>query len=490
IFILLGFYRKSGARTPETTHRLARIRGPVQAPSSRPHSRLRAAVIHVWVRQAAQSMQGLPRPHRLAGLHSSAHMISYDEALTRIAAALSPAEPTSSPTIEALDQVTSQAVHSRMDVPDFDNTAMDGIAVRSADMASASADSPVEVSVTGTVAAGEQPGLVLEPQTAVEIMTGAPLPVGADAVIPIERITMTEPGPAHRRASVTTAPDAGANVRRAGEDIRRGDLLLAPGTQLTPESVMNLSAAGVDSVDVHPMPRVAVITTGRELASAGSPSGTGMIRDSNGPYLAAALPMMGAHLAGQRSASDELSGIVATIRDAMDEARIIVTTGGVSAGRFDCVPAAVTELGGEILFHKVAIRPGKPVLFARLPDDRWLFGLPGNPVAVAVGLRFFVAPALRALRGLAPEQLMAAQTTQPIGKRAGLRFFGKANAQLNASGQLQVSLLTGQESFRIQPLLRANCWAVVKEGLEQVPAGDVIQIAPLFPTRFLQPMSD
>jgi molybdopterin molybdotransferase len=388
-------------------------------------------------------------------------MISYEEALSRIAEALVPAPPGLTPTADALGQVTGQAVHSGMDVPDFDNTAMDGIAVRAADMASASADSPVEVPVTGTVAAGERPGLVLEPQTAVEIMTGAPLPAGTDAVIPIERITMTQDRSGQRRAATTEAPSPGANVRRAGEDFHRGDLLLPPGTQLTPEAIMNLSAAGVDSVDVHPVPRVAVITTGRELARVGSPSGTGMIRDANGPYLAAALPMMGAHLAAQTSASDELPSIVTAVQEAMEQARIIVTTGGVSAGRFDCVPAAVTELGGEILFHKVAIRPGKPALFARLPGNRWLFGLPGNPVAVAVGLRFFVAPALRALRGLAPEQLLAARTTRPIGKRAGLRFFGKA-----------------------------NCWAVVTEGLEQVPAGDVIQVAPLYPTGFLQTVPD
>jgi len=415
-------------------------------------------------------------------------MISYEEALIRIAQALSPAAATLTPTADALGKVTGQAVHSGMDVPDFDNTAMDGIAIRAADMASASVDSPVQVPVVGTVAAGERPGLVLAPQTAVEIMTGAPLPAGADAVIPIERITITETGPGQRQAAATAAPTAGANVRRAGEDFHRGDLLLPPGTQLTPEAVMNLSAGGVDAVDVHPVPRAAVITTGRELARVGSPSGTGMIRDSNGPYLAAALPMLGAQLAAQASASDELASIVAAVREAMTQASIIITTGGVSAGRFDCVPAAVRELGGEILFHKVAIRPGKPVLFARLPGDCWLFGLPGNPVAVAVGLRFFVAPALRALRGLAPEQLLAARTTQPIGKRAGLRFFGKANAQLSDSGQLQVSLLPGQESFRIRPLLRANCWAVVTEGLEQVPAGGVIQVAPLYPTSFLQPM--
>jgi molybdopterin molybdotransferase len=136
----------------------------------------------------------------------------------------------------------------------------------------------------------------------------------------------------------------------------------------------------------------------------------------------------------------------------------------------------------------VAIRPGKPLLFARLDDGCWLFGLPGNPVAVAVGLRFFVAPALRALRGLAPERLLPAVSSSVTRKRANLRFFGKAVATVGATGRLEVELLPGQESFKVRPLLAANCWAVVPEGPEEVASGQLIEVAPLHPTDFLQPV--
>ena len=237
---------------------------------------------------------------------------------------------------------------------------------------------------------------------------------------------------------------------------------------------------------MRPLPAVAVITTGSELASAGAPTGTGQIRDSNGPYLAAALAPMGGRLAGMHSAADTPAAVAAAIKAAAGQAELVLTTGGVSAGKFDCVPAAVAAAGGELVFHKVAIRPAKPILFASLPGDRWLLGLPGNPVAVAVGLRFFVAPALRALRGLAPEQTFTAMSTKRIRKRPGLRFFGKASATVNASGQLEVELLPGQESFRVRPLLAANCWAIVDESRDEVAPGELIQVAALHPTTFLQ----
>ena len=159
---------------------------------------------------------------------------------------------------------------------------------------------------------------------------------------------------------------------------------------------------------------------------------------------------------------------------------------GTSAGRFDMVPDTITELGGEILFHKVAIRPGKPILFARLPGDTLLFGLPGNPIAVAVGMRFFVVPALRQLQGLAPEELHRARSQGRIRKREELRFFGKARARVNDDARLEVQLLPGQESFKIASLMLANCWAIVPEGRDTVAPGELIDVAPLYPTGFLQ----
>jgi molybdopterin molybdotransferase len=148
------------------------------------------------------------------------------------------------------------------------------------------------------------------------------------------------------------------------------------------------------------------------------------------------------------------------------------------------VPAALEQLGADVLFHRVAIRPGKPILFARLPNGTLVFGLPGNPIAVAVGLRFFVVPALRKMQGLPDEIYLTASVKDSVGKKRGLRFFAKASASSEDSGQLQVAALPGQESFKISPLMTANCWLIAEEDTEEVSAGTLVKIAPLYPGSF------
>ena len=413
-------------------------------------------------------------------------MITYEQALACIVDAVEPLAAVELSSAASLGCVAATDVRSRLNVPDFDNAAMDGIAVRACDTDGAGDECPVTLSIAGSVAAGQAPGRHLDAGTAIEIMTGAPVPDGADTVIPIERIELTDSGDA-RTAEIKAPADSGRNIRRAGEDFRQDDLLLPAGSQITPQALMNLAASGNDRVAVRPKPIVSVITTGRELTAAGTPTGTGQIRDANGPYLSAALPRFGAQSGSVAAAGDDLDSVAEAMAAAAENSQLVITTGGVSAGRFDCVPDAVKALGGRLLFHRVAIRPGKPVLFASLPGGRWLLGLPGNPVAVVVGLRFFGAAVLDQLRGGAPEEFLTARTTHAIDKRAGLRFFGKARALVSESGELQVELLPGQESFRIRPLLESNCWAIVDEGKAQVPAGELIQIAPRFPSEFLHP---
>ena len=181
------------------------------------------------------------------------------------------------------------------------------------------------------------------------------------------------------------------------------------------------------------------------------------------------------------TAPDSAADLREQLRTLAAGADVVLTTGGVSAGRLDLLPGVIRELGGEVLFHKVAIRPGKPLLHARLPGGALLFGLPGNPLAVAVGMRFFVIPALRALQGLAPEAASPASTAEPVRGRGTLRFFAKALVETDGSGRRQVRILPGQESFRIAPLLRANCWAIVPEGLPDIPAGGMLRTVPLYP---------
>jgi molybdopterin molybdotransferase len=415
-------------------------------------------------------------------------MITYSAALELIAAATRALAPQVAHPEQAAGMAAADDVRSATAVPPFANAAMDGFALRSADTAGARADAPVRLVVAGTVAAGDVPPATAAAGSAWEVMTGAALPPGCDAVLPLERTEALAPSSGRPAAIVVRAPVvAGQNRRLAGEDFAPGDPLLHAGDLLSSQAIMALAATGQDKVTARAPPRLAVIATGSELATAGAPGAGGRaasIRDSNGPYLRAAFAEMRMPLLACRTvpdSPDRLAGELASLGARCD---IIITTGGVSAGRFDFVPATVERAGGEVLFHNVAIRPGKPLLFARLPGGSLLFGLPGNPMAVAIGLRFFVLPAIRALMGRPPERHLVARAAEAIRKRESLTFFAKALAEVNADAVLTVRLLPGQESFKISPLLRANCWAMVPDGRDVVPAGDIVRVAPLLPTDF------
>ena len=414
-------------------------------------------------------------------------MISYLEALEIIAGAVTPLDGSERELLSLGRCATTSDVTSRLAVPTFANSAMDGFALRVADTAGATETAPLELPVVGLVAAGDAPADLAISGSAVEIMTGAPVPPSCDAIVPVEQVETVQSENGEIAGIRLRKPaQMGRHIRQPGEDFRAGNRVFSGGNLIEPHGIMALAATGNDRLTARPMPRFAVITTGSELATAGVPSQQGLIRDANGPYLAAYIEHIGATLCVHETVPDSNAELKKIITESSENADIVLTTGGVSAGRFDQVPETVEEIGGEVLFHKVAIKPGKPILFARLPNGSLLFGLPGNPVAVAVGLRFFVVPAMRRLQGLAPERYHMARNLETIQKRSNLRFFGKARATVDAEGRLEVRVLPGQESFRISPLLESNCWAIVAEGVERVEAGDLIQIAPLYPTGFLQ----
>ena len=288
---------------------------------------------------------------------------------------------------------------------------MDGFALRSADTTRATAADPVRLAVAGSVAAGQPPPTATPDHSAWEIMTGAAMPAPCDAVIPVERVERL--AWQSQRIHVREPLRSGQNRRAAGEDFQVGDLMLAAGEAVSPQAIMALAAVGQDRVATRPMPRVVVITTGGELTASGPPDTVSRIRDVNGPYLTAMLDALRIPLVAHRSVGDDPDALRRELASVGGDCEIIITTGGVSAGRLDYVPAMLAQLGATVLFHQVAIRPGKPLLFARLPAGPLLFGLPGNPMAVAVGLRFFVLPAIRALLGQGRENFLPA--------RAGLR---------------------------------------------------------------------
>jgi molybdopterin molybdotransferase len=412
-------------------------------------------------------------------------VISYEEALRLVLTSARVLPGRTVPLLEAAGRVTAAAIAARLSVPPFANAAMDGYALRAAATRTASPETPVRLAVAGLIAAGgapPAPDRQLKGSQAWEIFTGAPVPQELDAVVPLERVSRLEGRNGEAPNVLITQPlRPSQNIRQAGEDFMDGQAIIQAGTRLAPHHLMGLAACGVDEVPVHPAPRVAVLTTGNELTDRGADLAPGRIRDANGPYLRVLLPLLGAEIKSLVTVGDNAAELREQLRTLAVGADLVLTTGGVSAGRLDLLPGVVREIGGEVLFHKVAIRPGKPVLHARLPGGALLFALPGNPLAVAVGMRFFVIPALRAMQGLGGESAMPALTPSPVRGRGTLRFFAKAVVEVESTGSRRVHILPGQESFRIAPLLKANCWAIVPEGVEEIPAGGTLGTLPLYP---------
>ncbi len=402
-------------------------------------------------------------------------MISYTTALKHILQACTPLSPEQVPLAQAVGRVLAQDVLAGEDLPPFDNSAMDGFALSSGGAVLVQGR---EFSVAGSQAAGD--GLAAYSGEACEIMTGASLPEGLDSVVPVEQVSVLERDSDGRplRIRLEAAVHPGANVRRRGQDVAVGDCIAFAGTHVTSASHMLLAALGVATLAVQPQVPVALFTTGRELVDdPAQPLLPGQIRNSNGPYLADRLGEAGARVVLRETVGDDAAAFTAALeRGLAAGAQVVLSTGAVSMGRYDFVPDALRALDAEIVFHKVAIRPGKPLLFARLPGGQLYFGLPGNPVSSAVGMRFFVEPALRAMLGLPQEQPLFMPLATESNKKPGLSFFLKARVVLADGAKLQVEVMSGQESFRIKPLLAANAWAVLDAEADTLPAGTLIPV--------------
>jgi molybdopterin molybdotransferase len=314
-------------------------------------------------------------------------LLDLDDARARVAKSVTALDAVTRPVEAIRNHVLAAKVVADVDLPPADVSAMDGYAARADELRSARA-----LPVAMEIPAGQDPH-PLPTGAVARIFTGAPLPPGADVVVPQEQATLEPAG--HVRLEPLPA---GSNVRRRGELFTAGRTLLDPGERITP-SVLALVAGGSGTpVTVVPRPGVAVLTTGSELVPAGTRPEPGQIRDSNGPLLRALAREADLEVRPPVRAVDDLDALSHALASAFDEAEVVVTAGGVSVGDHDLVPAALSRLGGEVLVHGVAMRPGKPILIARR-RDRWLVGLPGNPVAAQVGWRLFVRPLVEALAG-------------------------------------------------------------------------------------------
>lgn len=386
---------------------------------------------------------------------------------------------------DALGRVLAEPIDSRLTLPPWDNSAMDGFAVRADDVAGADEETPVRLRVTGEVAAGHAPEGAVAQGTAMRILTGGMLPPGADAVVPVED-TDAPQGVAALPESVAIrrSAAAGAHVRTAGSDLREGDRLLESGASLTPQALAVIAASGHGSVCVRRRPRVAVIATGDELVPAGQPVGPAQIPDSNSVSLAAQALDAGAEVIRMGVAPDDADEVMARFRSAIASADVVVASGGVSVGAHDLVKDAFERLGRMELW-RVAIQPGKPLAFALAKRDDGttvrLFGLPGNPVSGFVTFELFVRPVLRRLGGhadLGGRQVIRARLTDPVVSSPGRRTFVRVRLAPDPAndGGWTAGLAGGQGSHVLSALAQADGLAVVPEDVESLPAGAVVDV--------------
>ena len=379
--------------------------------------------------------------------------IPFEEARRRVvgAARLTGSEPV--PLADALGRTLAEDVVSAGALPPFDTSAMDGYAIRLADLGS----SPTELPIAGTVHAGEVPG-DLPGGAALAIMTGAPVPPGADTVVPVE--WTSRPAPDH--VVFERPPEPGRHIRRKGEALAPGDLVLPGGAAVTPGAISLLASVGAGTLRVRCRPRVAVVATGDELVDAREMPGPGQIRNSNGPGLAAQVRSAGGAVVGPLVARDTAAAVSEAL-DAAREADVVVFAGGVSMGERDLVRVELERRGVAWSFWKVRQRPGKPLAFGTL-DGRPIVGLPGNPVSAAVCFEVYVRPLLAAMLGRpAPPDAEPAVLAEPFPKAEGLHTFARAVAERGGDGRLRLRPAGAQGSHVARSL-------AVSDGLAHLPA--------------------
>ncbi len=375
-------------------------------------------------------------------------------------------------------RVCGTDIYAPCNIQPFDNSAMDGFAVRTADIQGASPQHPIALQKIETVFAGTiHNPISIQAGQCVHIMTGAPMVGGADAVVPIEH-TLIQGDTIYFKSP--TAPTA--NIRHAGADFRQGDKVLKQGDILTTAHILPLTTLGISTIQVYTKPKISVITSGDELVNDITvPLQNGQIYNANAPYICALIRHQGGDIIHNDTIPDSVDDFIATIQKSMaDGVHIIVSSGAVSAGKSDFVAKGLRTIGADILYHKIQMRPGKPNLFARLPNGALYFGLPGNPVASAVGVRFFVDCAIKTMTHHPPQVPMYAISTTAFHKNHDFCMFLKGMCTPQADGHMTVHIMDKQASFMVSPFLHINCWVYTPENRHTIQTGDMVHIYPFF----------
>jgi len=403
-------------------------------------------------------------------------MQSVDDYLSEVLAAIRPLPPRELGLDDADGAVLTQDVAAAWPLPPFDNSGMDGYAVVAADLAGASPDRPVTLPVRAEVPAGDTRRHELAAGGVIKIMTGALLPPGADAVVPVE---WTDGGSADGRVTFGRPVEPGNAIRRTGGDAAVGDVLLTAGTRLGPVQIALLAAAGHGTVTARPRPRVTLISTGNELAEPGQPVSPGQIWESNSRMLAGAARQAGFTARRHPIVPDDKAAVLGVIEDALADADLLVTTGGVSmGGEHDVVKAALADLG-TVGFRKVAMQPGMPQGFGMVgAAGTPIFTLPGNPVSAYVSFQVFVRPVVNVFQGLDFERpvshraVLAASVRSPRERRSFLRGVLDRSAG-------RVTPVSGQASHQLASLARANALVVVPESVTELAEGTEVEVLEL-----------
>jgi molybdopterin molybdotransferase len=402
-------------------------------------------------------------------------LISLEEARAHVLGRVAPLPPVRTRAIAAVGCVLAEAVTSPEDVPPFANTAMDGYAVRAADTAGATVAAPVVLPVVAEVAAGHPAGRALQAGEAMRIFTGAPMPDGADAVLMVEHTTRLDDG---ARVALAAEVAPGEAVRVAGDDLRVGDAVFAPGEVITPGHLGVLAGIGVTEVLAHPRPRVGVLSTGDELVEAGRALAPGQIRDSNRATLLALVAQNGWQAVDLGLIRDDEAAITQAITDGAASCDAVITSGGVSMGDIDLVKVVLDRIG-DMRWMQIAIRPAKPFAFGLVGGaSAPVFGLPGNPVSSMVSFELLARPALRRIAGHAdvlraevPAVAAEAFSRRPDGKT----HFVRVLAERDPTGVLRVRSAGGQGSHHLTAMARAHALLPIADG-DGVTEGEDVRV--------------
>lgn len=399
-------------------------------------------------------------------------MLSVEEAQAKVMAEIVTGPAEAVPLDDALSRILRENVIATGDMPPADNSAMDGYAVRAHDLQ----DVPVRLRVTDDIAAGHPPARALEPGTAMRIMTGAFVPDGADTVVQVE---LTDGGT--DVVTIAKALALGTNIRRRGEDMRAGTVVIRAGVRIGPAEIAMLAAVQKTTVQVGRRPTVAILSTGDELVDVGQPLAPGKIVNTNGPLLAALVREAGAVPRQLGIVRDTREATIAALETAL-ESDFVLSSGGVSVGAYDFVKEALDAVGAETKFWRVAMKPGKPVVLSRW-RDRVIFGLPGNPVSCLVSFHLFAAPALRKAmgqeNGLYPMTVQA-RLESPLKSIGDRRVYFRVHIS-SRDGELYAKPLASQGSGSLTSMIGANGLAVVGEGVTFVDAGAIVPVLLLEP---------